>query len=74
MFAKLWAKLQTLADHHQAIIAAIVTFSIVCVTWGIEKILEKFVFPEKSIWGYVAAVILGILLLWVTQHYILHVV
>ena len=74
MFAKMFDKLSTFADHHQAIIAAIVTLSIICISWGIEKILEHHIFYKNPLRGYLIAIIGGILTLWLVQHYILHTV
>jgi uncharacterized membrane protein YjjP (DUF1212 family) len=74
MFSQLFAKISTFANHHQAMIAGVVTLGFVCVTWGIEKILERYIFSGSSLAGYIAAIGLGLLLLWITQHYILHVI
>jgi hypothetical protein len=74
MFSQMFDKLSTFANHHQAIIAAIVTFSIICISWGIEKIMEHHIFYKNPLRGYLIAVIGGLTMLWIVQHYILHVV
>lgn len=74
MFSKLFSKMSTFADHHQAIIAALVTLSVICVSWGFEKILENFVFHKKTFTGYFIVVCTGLLMLWLIQHYVLHAI
>jgi len=74
MFEKLGNNLSEFADHHQAMFAVIVGFSVICLSWGIEKILEHYLFPRKKPYGYIAAIIIGLSVLWLTQHYILHAV
>lgn len=74
MFSKMFDKLSTFADHHQAIIAAIVTLSIICISWGVEKLMEKHIFHKHPLRGYLIAVIGGCLVLWLVQHYLLHAV
>ena len=74
MFAKLFDKLSTLADHHQAIIAAIVTLCVMCISWGLKKILEHHIFYKNPLRGYLMAIIGGSLILWIIQHYLLHVI
>lgn len=71
MFNSFFQKMGTFADHHQILIASIVAFGIICLTWGIEKLLELYLFPTKPARGYAAAVIIGIALLWITKHYTL---
>jgi hypothetical protein len=72
MFSTLLQKLTTFAYHHQAFVASLVTFSLICITWGSEKILERYLFPRSPLYGYLFAIGLGIILLWMIQHYILH--
>ena len=74
MFSRLFDKLSDYADHHQAMFAVIATFSIICLSWGVEKILEQYVFPRRKPYGYIAAIIIGVSILWLTQHYILHAI
>lgn len=74
MFSRVLDKVSEFADHHQAIFAVIVGFSVICLSWGVEKILENYLFPKKPVYGYVTAIITGLTLLWLTQHFILHVV
>lgn len=74
MFSEIFHNLNNFANHHQVIIAAIVTLSFICVSWGIEKILEQYVFHKNSLYGYITLVILGVLVLWLVQHYILHAI
>lgn len=74
MFENVWNKLSQFADHHQAIFAVIVGFSIICLSWGVEKILDHYLFSIKKPYGYLVAIAFGLSLLWLTQHYILHAV
>lgn len=74
MFWQVLDKVSEFAAHHQAIFAIIVGFSFICASWGIEKILEHYLLPRKKPYGYILAIIIGLTLLWLTQHYILHVV
>lgn len=71
MFANFFQKLSSFADHHQLLIAGIIAFSITSLTWGVEKLLESYLFPNKPRLGYAVAIIVGITLLWVTKHYTL---
>ena len=72
MFKKLFEKLNDAAHHHQVIILLVVGFSIVCASWGVEGILEDYVFKSKTLAEYVSAILGGLSLLWITKHYILH--
>lgn len=74
MFERIFDKLSEFADHHQAIFAVIVGFSVICLSWGVEKILEHYLFPRKKPFGFIAAIVIGLSVLWLTQHYILHAV
>ena len=74
MFKEIINKLSTLASHHQAITALIIAVSAVMISWGFEKILEIYFFPKRPLAGYVIAIAIGLLLLWLTQHFILHVI
>ncbi len=74
MFEKLFTKISTFADHHQALVAVVIALSLICVSWGIEEILDNHIFPKKGLFGYMTAIIIGSLTLFVVQHYILHVI
>ncbi len=74
MLQKIFQKVIRLADHHQAMFALIVTLCFILLGWGVEKLLETYLFPKKPVYGYIFAVIVGLALLWLTQHYILHVI
>lgn len=74
MFSEVIDKISSFADHHQAIFAAVVGVSIITVSWGVEKMLETHLFPNKPMYGYITAILSGLLLLWFTQHFILHVI
>ncbi len=71
MFANFFQKMSTFADHHQLLIAGIIAFSVISLTWGVEKLLETYLYPNNPTRGYVVAVLLGITLLWVLKHYTL---
>jgi len=72
MFAKIFTKFNSFADHHQTFIALIIAFSILCISWGTEKLLEKYL-VHYDVFGYMIAVFGGLLLLWATKHFVLHV-
>lgn len=74
MFSRLLDKVSSFADHHQLIIGMFVGFSLICFTWGLEKILETYLWPHKPVVGYAVACFGGLFLLWLIQHFILHVV
>jgi hypothetical protein len=74
MFEKFSTKIVTFADHHQILLGIVIAFSIICVSWGTEKLLEKMLFPQKPVYGYTLAVIGGLSLLWLTQHVVLNVI
>lgn len=74
MFSRLFDNLSEFADHHQLIFAIIIGFSFICFTWGLEKLLETFLWPSKPVVGYTVAFIGGLTMLWLVQHYVLHAV
>lgn len=71
MFASFFNKLSTFADHHQLIIGAIIAVSIILVTWGIERILETYVFKKNRGIDYLIAVSIGLSFLWIIKHFTL---
>lgn len=72
MFSKILSKLSEYGENHQALFAIIVTLSLISISWGVESILEEYFFPKKPIFGYIIAIVMGLTLLWLTKHYILH--
>ena len=74
MFGRLLEKINTFAAHHQVLVALVVALGIIFVTWGTEKILEDYIFPHKPLYGYITIILLGLFILWLTKHVILHVV
>lgn len=74
MFKELFTKINSFADHHQVIIGIIIGMSIICCTWGFENLLQHFLFPKKPLYGYIIAALGGLLMLWLTKHYILHAI
>lgn len=72
MFKKIVANFHTLQDHHQILVALAIAFSAICVTWGAEKLLEKYLFPNRPEIGYFIAVIMGLAVLWLVKHALLH--
>lgn len=71
MFASFFQKMSTFADHHQLLIGGIIAVSIILVTWGIEKLLETYVFKKNRAMDYIIAVSVGLTLLWVIKHFTL---
>lgn len=71
MFSSFFQKVSNFADHHQIIIAGVIAFSVTCLTWGIEKMLEAYLFPKNPARGYITAVLIGLILLWITKHFTL---
>lgn len=74
MFSKLFDKIRTLADHHQAFIAIVIAVCVITFTWGVERLLEHYIFPKKSLRGYIIAIVVGLFILWLTRHFVLHVI
>ncbi len=73
MLSKVLTKFMIINEHHQVIAGAMVTFAVVCFSWGIHNLLERFMFPNKRVYGYMIAIILGFIFLWTTKQYILFV-
>lgn len=74
MFQELFEKLNSFASHHQAAFAGLVTICLICISWGIENLLELYLMPHKPVHAYCIAIAGGMLVLWLVQHYILHAV
>lgn len=72
-YSNLYEKLSSFGHQHQIIFGIIVAFVFILISWGIEKILDQYVFPNKSLKSYVCVVAAGLVVLWVVQHFILHV-
>jgi hypothetical protein len=73
MLVKLFRKLSTLGDHHQLLFSLLIALSIICISWAIERILEDYIFPHKPLYGYIVTLLMGLFVLWLTKHFILHV-
>jgi len=73
MFAELFAKVNTFASHHQVLFAVIIAICIISASWSLEQILDTYVFPKKKLVGYILTIAIAIVILWVTKHFILHV-
>lgn len=74
MFTKVITKLNALGEHHQVIFTLIVAFCFICISWGIEKILDEHIFPHKPLRAYILIITIGLVILWLIQHLVLHVV
>lgn len=74
MFTRLVERLNNLGERHQIIFTLIVAFCFICISWGVEKILEQYIFPHKPLHGYVLIIAAGLAVLWLIQHLILHVI
>lgn len=72
-YSNLYDKLSEFGHHHQIIFGVIVALCAMLVSWGIERILDVYIFPSKHIYGYLGAVIFGLSTLWIVQHFVLHV-
>lgn len=73
MFKSFFEKFSTFAHHHQALFAILIAFIIICMTWAVEKILDEHVFKNKRLQGYLAVIAGGLFVLWIIQHFVLHV-
>lgn len=73
MFSELLNNFNQLASQHQMVLAALVALSVITLTWGIEKLLETYLFPKQPVIGYVIAVTGSVTMLFIVQHFILHV-
>lgn len=73
MFAELIKKLNDFQDHHQVIFAVIVICGVVCFSWGVEKLLEEYVFTKNSKASYITAIIIGLIIFFLTNHIVLNV-
>lgn len=74
MFKELFAKLNTLEHEHQALFALVVITAVVLFSWGVEKIVEEYIFPGRPLVGYILAIVFGIMLIWLTQYVVLELV
>ena len=74
MFSQIFNKLGDLGHHHQALFAALVALCVICISWGVEQVLETYVFPKHHIYSYLTAIGGGVIVLWLIQHFILHVI
>jgi hypothetical protein len=73
MFTEIFEKVDSFAHHHQALFAFIVGVSAICFSWGVEKLLEEYLFPNNKLYGYLTAIFGGLSIMWLTKHFVLHV-
>jgi hypothetical protein len=71
MFTRLWERLHAFQDHHQILFALVAAFAVISASWGLQKLLETFLFPNKPIYGSILALCIGLGLLWITKHVIM---
>ena len=74
MFSDFFAKVGSFMGHHQMLVGALVAFFLITSTWGIEKLMETYLFPNKPIVGFFVAALGGVIGLWLLQHYVLHII
>lgn len=74
MFAKFFTKINGFADHHQFVFAIIVASCIIIASWAIEQILDRYIFPQKKLAGYIGAIFFALATLWMVKHFVLHVI
>ena len=74
MFENVINKLSKLGDHHQLLFTIIAAISIICISWGIERILHLYLFPNQPLYAALTTIAGGVILLWLTKHVILHVI
>jgi hypothetical protein len=72
-YSNLYDKLSEFGHHHQIIFGVIVAFAFMIVSWGVERILDLYIFPNRNVKTYIGVVVGGLAVLWVVQHFILHV-
>lgn len=73
MYSELFQKFSSFASHHQIIFTIIISFCVIAISWGVEKLLEEYIFYKHPLHGYLISVSGGLLTLWLIQHFILHV-
>ncbi|MBA3954361.1 hypothetical protein H0X48_03535 [Candidatus Dependentiae bacterium] len=73
MMVELFNKIKNFEEHHQVLFALVVVLGIVCFSWGVENILESYLFPRNPVCGYVVAIAFGLFLLWLSKYVILQV-
>lgn len=73
MLSKLFEEFDSFAVHHQLITALGIISGMVLISWGIESILEHYIFPHKPIYGFLLAIIIGLVLLALTQHFVIRI-
>lgn len=72
-FSNLYDKLSELGHHHQIIFGFIVALCALLISWAVERILDVYIFPSKHIYGYIGAIAVSLVTLWIVQHFVLHV-
>jgi|GEM_PF-971626 len=72
-YSNLYDKLSEFGHHHQILFGVIVALCVMIISWGIERILDVYIFPSKHIYAYIGAVVSGLGVLWIIQHFVLHV-
>ena len=73
MFSEFFSKFDSIAKHHQIFFTIIIAFCVIAISWGVEKILEEYVFYKNPLHGYIICVIGGLFMLYLVEHFILHI-
>ena len=74
MITKLVTEFDSFAAHHQILVAIMIIAGVVLVSWGVENIIERYIFPHKPLYGYIGAIAIGLFLLIMAKHFILRVI
>ncbi len=72
MFSEFFEKFDSFAEHHQILFTIAIAFCIITISWGIEKLLEEYVFYKYPLRGYIIAVLGGLIALYIIKHIVLH--
>ncbi|HJM68776.1 MAG TPA: hypothetical protein QGF02_02400 [Candidatus Babeliales bacterium] len=72
MFKEIFSRVSELEHHYQAVFAVVVAIGVVLFSWGIEKLLEEYVFHHRPLFGYIFSVLFGVFLLWMTKVVVLN--
>ncbi len=72
MFSEFFDKFDTFAEHHQIFFTIMIAFCIIAISWGVEKLLEEYIFHKAPLRGYIIAVLGGLITLYIIKHIVLH--
>lgn len=74
MFENIAETVSSFETHHQLLVAALAIVGLVCLSWGVENIIEQYIFPHKPLYSFLFMICMGLFLLWLAKHVVLKLV